>query len=142
MSEIVNNQTNYGIPKQELESFVQCAIPLLPEGSRTSVSILITTDEAIAVLNREYRGIDSPTDVLSFPSEPEEFENTDHLGDLVISVERAALQALENGLSLEMELKQLVLHGLLHLCGLDHESDNGEMNSFELDLRDKLAINL
>lgn len=142
MFEIVNNQAKISIPDRELRSFLQQAINLLPEKDRTSVSILITLDEEIAALNEKFRGIDSPTDVLSFPSEAENFENGDHLGDIAISVERAAIQAAENDLSLEIELKQLVLHGLLHLSGFDHETDNGEMNSFELDLRDKLNINL
>jgi probable rRNA maturation factor len=64
----------------------------------------------------------------------------ENLGDVVISVERAAEQALENGLSLEEELAQLILHGLLHLHGYDHETDSGEMNAFELKLRRKLGI--
>ena len=62
------------------------------------------------------------------------------LGDIVISVEQAQKQAAENGLTLEGEIKQLILHGLLHLCGYDHETDNGEMNVYELQLRDKLKI--
>ncbi len=141
MSEIVINQTKISIPDRELESFLHQAIKYLPEKDRTSVSILVTLDEQIAVLNKKFRGVDSATDVLSFRAEAEDFENISHLGDIVISVERAAIQAAENELSLDTELKQLILHGLLHLCGFDHETDNGEMNSFELDLRDKLHIN-
>jgi probable rRNA maturation factor len=62
------------------------------------------------------------------------------LGDIVISVEQAERQAEENGLSLEGEIKQLILHGVLHLCGYDHETDTGEMNKRELQLRRKLKI--
>ncbi len=62
------------------------------------------------------------------------------LGDIVISAEQAQKQAAENGLSLDAEIKQLILHGLLHLCGYDHETDTGEMNTRELDLRNKLGI--
>lgn len=64
----------------------------------------------------------------------------DFLGDIVISIEQAARQAEENGLTLEAEIKQLMLHGVLHLCGYDHETDDGEMNARELELRDKLSI--
>ena len=58
----------------------------------------------------------------------------------MISVEQAERQAEENGLTLEAEIKQLILHGVLHLCGYDHETDNGEMNKRELQLRRKLKI--
>jgi probable rRNA maturation factor len=61
-------------------------------------------------------------------------------GDIVISAEQAQKQAAENGLDLETEIKQLILHGLLHLCGYDHETDAGEMNKRELQLRKKLKI--
>jgi probable rRNA maturation factor len=75
------------------------------------------------------------TDVLSFPAgEP------NNLGDVAISVETAAAQAKENRLSFENEIAQLILHGLLHLSGYDHETDNGEMNRLELRLRRKLDI--
>ena len=92
-------------------------------------------------LNELFRGKNSTTDVLSFPHEPDEFDpDIDNLGDIVISVEQAQKQAAENGLTLEGEIKQLILHGLLHLCGYDHETDNGEMNERELNLREKMCI--
>ena len=92
-------------------------------------------------LNRLFRGNNSTTDVLSFPHEPDEFDpDKNNLGDIVISVEQAQKQAEENGLTLEGEIKQLILHGVLHLCGYDHETDNGEMNERELELRSKLGI--
>jgi probable rRNA maturation factor len=85
-------------------------------------------------LNRQFRGIDKATDVLSFPSDGPD------LGDIAVSVDMAAAQAKENGLKLDEEIAQLILHGLLHLSGYDHETDNGEMNRLELRLRKKLAI--
>jgi probable rRNA maturation factor len=80
--------------------------------------------------------------VLSFPAGQDEFEKAEglSLGDVIISVEQAARQAAENGLELEEELAQLILHGLLHLCGYDHERDGGEMNALELRLRRRLGI--
>jgi len=82
------------------------------------------------------------TDVLSFPNEAEMFEaeNQSQLGEVVIAVERAATQAKQNGLTFSNEVEQLILHGLLHLCGYNHETDSGEMNRLELKLRKKLGI--
>jgi len=82
------------------------------------------------------------TDVLSFPNQPEPFEaeNQSQLGEIVISIQRAAVQAKQNGLTFSNEVEQLILHGLLHLCGYDHETDDGEMNRLELKLRKKLGI--
>ncbi len=93
-------------------------------------------------LNRMWRGKRATTDVLSFPAEQAEFEKPAglDLGDIVISIEQAARQAKENGLSFENELAQLILHGLLHLSGYDHETDRGEMNRLELKLRKRLEI--
>jgi len=92
-------------------------------------------------LNSLFRGKDGTTDVLSFPHEPDEFDpDKANLGDIVISAEQAQKQADENGLTVDAEVKQLILHGLLHLCGYDHETDKGEMNGRELELRDKLGI--
>ena len=79
---------------------------------------------------------------MSFPAGQDEFERSGGatLGDVVISVEQAARQAREQGLSFENEVEQLILHGLLHLCGYDHETDGGEMNALELRLRRRLGI--
>ena len=103
---------------------------------------MFVSDRAMAELNRRWRGKPGTTDVLSFPAEQNKFEKTEglNLGDVVISVERAARQAKENKLSLNTEISQLVLHGLLHLCGYDHLTDDGEMNRLELRLRRKLGI--
>lgn len=93
-------------------------------------------------LNRRWRGKRGTTDVLSFPAGQDEFERAAGatLGDVVISVERAGAQAAAHGLSFEREVEQLILHGMLHLCGYDHESDDGEMNALELRLRRRLGI--
>jgi len=90
------------------------------------VSILLTRDAEIRALNRRYRGIDSPTDVLSFPTE-EGAPREDHLGDVVISVESAARYARKVRWRLCQEIQFLVIHGILHLLGQDHECDRGEM---------------
>jgi len=93
---------------------------------RTEVSILLTHDAEIRLLNKDYRGIDGPTDVLSFSQvEGDEFAlPTDErpLGDVVISVETAKRQAEEQGHSLDEEIDVLVVHALLHLLGYDHDN--------------------
>ena len=93
-------------------------------------------------LNRMWRHKRGTTDVLSFPAEQNEFESVEgsRLGDVVISVEQAARQAKDNRMSLDDEIAQLILHGMIHLCGYDHATDNGEMNRLELRLRKKLGI--
>jgi probable rRNA maturation factor len=100
-----------------------------------SATVAFVSDKKIRELNKQFRGIDKATDVLSFPS-----DETNELGDIAISVQTAARQAKENGLTLNEEIAQLILHGLVHLSGYDHETDNGEMNRLELKLRKKLKI--
>ena len=89
-------------------------------------------------LNRCFAGKDKATDVLSFPDQAEPWEKDEnYAGDIVISVETADRQRLS---TLENELKVLVLHGLLHLIGFDHEQDNGEMNQLESDLKGEFQL--
>jgi probable rRNA maturation factor len=104
--------------------------------SDSSVTIAFVSDRKIRELNRQFRGIDKSTDVLSFPGD----DTSLNLGDIAISAETASRQAKENGLTLNGEIGQLILHGLLHLSGHDHETDNGEMNRLELRLRKKLGM--
>jgi probable rRNA maturation factor len=110
--------------------------------SEADATIVFVSDAAIKKLNQQFRGRNYATDVLSFPTQAETFEseNQSQLGEVVISLERAAAQAKANGLTFRNEVQQLILHGLLHLCGYDHESDDGEMNRLELKLRKKLGI--
>ncbi|HEY0078467.1 MAG TPA: rRNA maturation RNase YbeY [Pyrinomonadaceae bacterium] len=105
-------------------------------------TIAFVSDRTMRGLNRRFRGRNSTTDVLSFPAEQDEFEKAagSTLGDVVISVEQAARQAAKHGLEFEEEVAQLILHGLLHLCGYDHETDGGEMNRLEVRLRRRLGI--
>jgi len=102
------------------------------------VTVLLTTDAAIRKLNRQFRGKNKATDVLSFPAEGLGAQGI--AGDLAISVTTAVGQAAEQGHSLSTEIKVLVLHGLLHLAGYDHEVDNGKMAGRERLLRAKLNL--
>jgi probable rRNA maturation factor len=104
------------------------------------VDVLLANDRTLRRLNREFRGKDKATDVLSFPT-PEEFADT-HAGDLAISLETAKRQADEHGHALNLEVRILLLHGLLHLHGMDHETDYGEMATREAELRAKFRLPL
>ena len=110
---------------------------------RGQVTVLLTTDAAIRGLNRRFRRKNKATDVLSFPaanllqsSKPAERV----AGDIAISVETARRQAVGQGHALTCELKVLMLHGLLHLAGYDHESDAGQMHRRERTLRARLGL--
>ena len=98
-----------------------------------SFSALFTSDRRMRDLNQRYRGRDRPTDVLSFPGA--ETPEGRHLGDVVVSVPTARRQARSAGHSVERELRVLILHGILHCLGYDHETDEGEMERLETRLR-------
>ncbi len=93
-------------------------------------SVVLVSDRAIEYYNRLYRGVGKPTDVLSFR------DGGGYLGDILISTETAYNQSLRSKtLTLDKNVERLVLHGLLHLMGYDHETDDGEMRALELRLR-------
>jgi probable rRNA maturation factor len=107
-------------------------------GVRGQVDVLLANDPTLRHLNKTFRGKNKPTDVLSFPA-PTAFA-AKHAGDLAISLETAARQAATHGHPLPDEIKILMLHGLLHLSGEDHETDNGEMAAREATLRRQLRL--
>lgn len=111
---------------------------------RGQVTVLLTTDAALRSLNRRFRGKNKPTDVLSFPAESlQNVKAAERVaGDLAISVETAQKQASGEGHTLAIELKVLILHGLLHLAGYDHEQDAGQMLRRERGLRMRLGLPL
>ena len=135
MVEVVNRQRKAKIPKRDWSVLANRILERVGRKESTAI-IAFVSDDRIRQLNQRYRGFDKATDVLSFPTGEEDVA----LGDIAISIERARAQARQNGLTLEQEIAQLILHGLLHLCGYDHETDNGEMNSIELKLRRELGI--
>ena len=139
--EVVNRQRKVPVDCEGWRAFTARALKVVP-ASGAGVTVAFVSDRAMRGLNRRWRGKQGTTDVLSFPAEQDEFEKLEGLtlGDVVISVEQAARQAAEHDLSFETEVAQLILHGLLHLCGYDHETDNGEMNRLELRLRRQLGI--
>jgi len=108
------------------------------EGPDGEVHVLLTDDDEIRRLNRQYRKIDRTTDVLSFPDGDPLPSGGVLLGQIVISLDTARRQAVELGHDEVRELEELVLHGTLHLLGHDHERDEGEMDASEMKLRDEL----
>jgi len=153
MPVIINNQRKVALDSKAFQVFLERALSSIPEISGKSATVAFISDRRMKELNHFFRGKNVTTDVLSFPHAPDNFGNLsaapddtdlgddkEFLGDIVISAEQAALQAKENGLTLENEIEQLILHGILHLCGYDHETDEGEMNALELKLRKRLGI--
>jgi probable rRNA maturation factor len=107
-------------------------------GLKGDVSLLLTSNREMRQLNRSFRGKDKPTDVISFPAV--EAVSRQFAGDLAISVDIAVANAKNFGHSTEAEICILILHGLLHLAGYDHETDDGKMARKEQRLRAKLGL--
>ena len=101
------------------------------------VGVLVCDDRAIRALNRSYRGKDAATDVLSFPSGDRLPEGGSYLGDIAISLDTAGREAQAAGIGTIEEIERLLIHGLLHLAGFDHETDGGEMRALERTIRRK-----
>jgi len=141
MVEVVNRQRKLPVDCEHWQAFGVKALRVLPTKS-SEATVVFVSDRRMRELNRVWRGKRGTTDVLSFSPGPDEFENPEsgNLGDVVISVEQAARQARANNLSFNEEIAQLILHGLIHLCGYDHSTDKGEMNRLELRLRRKLGV--
>jgi probable rRNA maturation factor len=137
-----NLQRRHAIDRRSLVAFLGDVARAVGARDR-SATLALVNDERIRALNREYRGFDKSTDVLSFPAgEPpvEAFEGGDYLGDIVVSVETAERQARRRGSTLAKELRLLTLHGFLHLLGYDHETDDGRMRRIEYRLRRRFRI--
>jgi probable rRNA maturation factor len=125
-----------GLSRAGMSRFLRTAQAAV--GLRGEVDVLLADDRTLRRLNREFRGKNKPTDVLSFPAMQE--LAGEHAGDLAISLETAASQALEQGHTLRDEMRVLLLHGVLHLAGMDHETDEGEMAAREAALRGQLRL--
>jgi len=125
---IKNQQKIIKISQRKIKRIIKKVLQYLKVDEETEISILFTDDKFIRSLNNKYRGIDKPTDVLSFSLQAgavkyPEVESNKLLGDIIISVETAQRQADNLKHSIEKELTVLLIHGLLHLTGYDHEKD-------------------
>lgn len=150
---ILNRQHSVRVPVRELTSFLERARRALrlPAGSLT---VCLVTDAEIARWNLAYRGKRGPTDVLSFPAEAEQAPRARrlprqpkstgtldaYLGDIAIAPAVARRNAVRFGRTFIQEMRVLVLHGILHLMGYDHETDNGQMERRERRLRRTLGL--
>ena len=122
------------IRRRELRQFLAEVTRSITKGR--TIACLVTDDAEIRKLNRQFRGKNSTTDVLSFPSAGRD----GFAGDLAISADRARAQAVEHGHSIDDELRILMLHGALHLAGMDHETDTGAMARAEARWRKRLEL--
>lgn len=109
-------------------------------GLKGSVDLLVTSSGEMRSLNSRFRGKNKPTDVLSFPAPADSAHGGRFAGEIAISAEIAAKNALRLGHSTALEIKVLALHGILHLAGYDHERDNGRMARKEAQLRQMLRL--
>ena len=130
---VLRNPAGYrGLASDALSRWLAALVGDLAPDSDT-FGVLFTGDSEIQDLNRRYREKDRPTDVLSFPGETT-VEGA-HLGDVVVSVPTARRQAEEREHSLDREIRELLIHGVLHCLGHDHETDGGDMERLELQVR-------
>ena len=143
MADDVNPWQELGLSKAGFTRFLKRARAAVALDGE--VHVLLADDATLKRLNRTFRGKNKATDVLSFPAAsaadfPGDPEGPAQAGDLAISLETAARQAARFGHTLEDEVRVLLLHGLLHLAGFDHEVDAGEMAAREAELRQKLKL--
>lgn len=125
-----------------LERAAQAALDL-QSALDADLTLVLTDDEQVCELNRLYRGVDAPTDVLAFPAgEPDPETGRLYLGDVILSLPRAAAQAAAGGHPLEAELQLLVVHGVLHLLGHDHagDEDKARMWAAQAEVLEHLGI--
>ncbi len=132
---VFNRQRKVSVQMKALRSFLDQLSSQM--ALQTGFSVVLVSDAAMKNYNREFRGEDRATDVLSFSCEEEDGEEEPYLGDILICVDAAARQQRKTLLA---ELQVLSLHGLLHLLGYDHEADQGEMETLEGRLRREFQL--
>ena len=128
---VLNKQRKHAIDTRGIRQFL-AQVTAFQGIAASALSVVFISDSVMQDYNRKYRGMDKPTDVLSFRGD------ADYLGDILISAETAYEQARRSSvLTFETNIRRLVLHGVLHLAGYDHETDNGEMRAIERRMRRK-----
>ncbi len=128
-----NEVRGSGVDARALKATMRTLLKAVGEED-AGISVTLVNDDAIREINREHRGKDKPTDVLSFPLEPEPFSQERLLGDIVISIDTARRQAADYDATVQRELYRLLIHGLLHVLGHDH-MEPGERDVMEREER-------
>lgn len=129
---MIHIESEFDFPAELLERAARATLTHQKQSLDADLSIVLTDDARLHQLNKDYLGIDSPTDVLSFPASESDGSETDpetgspYLGDILISIPRAREQAKSAGHALESEVQLLVVHGVLHLLGHDHAEPKGK----------------
>lgn len=136
-----NEVRSSGVDARALKATMRRLLDAVGEPDST-ISVTIVNDDAIREINREHRGKDKPTDVLSFPLEPEPFSQERLLGDIVISIDTARRQAADYDAPVQREVYRLLIHGLLHVLGHDHmePEEQEEMEREERRLADAIGM--
>jgi probable rRNA maturation factor len=138
---IVNRQRGVNVPLKALEDFFERVRKEL-RFPQNAVTIQFISDAAMARLNENFRHKRGPTDVLSFPvnDRGKPHRSSSYIGDIAISPQTARRNARRLSRTLPAEMRLLILHGMLHLAGFDHETDRGEMDRLEHRLRRRLGV--
>lgn len=140
---MINIESKFDFPEKLLERAARAALLHQHRSPDADLSIVLTDDKRLQQLNRDYLGIDAPTDVLSFPaSESDPDTGSPYLGDILLSIPRAKAQAKAAGHALESEAQLLVVHGVLHLLGHDHTKpkEKATMWKAQAEILDSLGL--
>lgn len=141
----IQNQGEYAVDESRLQAAAAAVLAQQAAEPESSLSVVITDDDFVAGLNRQYRGIDAPTDVLSFPADAPPVEDDDeppYLGDLIIAYPYATAQAKREGHVLNDSLALLVVHGTLHLLGYDHDTPENRAKMWAAQETALMALNI
>jgi probable rRNA maturation factor len=140
---MINLKSKYNFPASLFERAARAVLKHQKESLDVELSIVLADDKRVRELNRDYLGIDAPTDVLSFPaSETDPETGSRYIGDIIISVPYAAKGAAKAGHAVESELQLLTVHGVLHLLGHDHAKakEKAKMWKAQAEILDSLGL--
>jgi len=140
---MINIESEFDFPKTLLERAARASLTHQNESLDVDLSIVLTDDTRLQEMNRDYLGIDAPTDVLSFPaSESDPETGSRYIGDILISIPRAQEQAIAAGHAFESEVQLLVVHGVLHLLGHDHAEakEKKKMWKAQTEILDRIGL--
>lgn len=143
----IQNEHDYAIDSARLQHAAMTVLSQHDVDANSSISVVINTNDAVQALNQQFRGVDAPTDVLSFPAEPlppdlQADDSEAYLGDLVIAYAYAKAQAEREGHPLADSFALLVVHGTLHLLGYDHDTPDNRAEMWAAQAQALRALNI